>query len=404
MAHSGKGIESLIRKAIEDALNAMIDDMNGKASAILDPETGRHPVVIVRKISNSSVVIKTNGSAAYARKLEKKLGLNSGDIELADLGPAKARLVYLAHASEDKETAQWLAEGLLRRGIDVWFDTWEIHTGDSLRRKMEQGLGDCTHFVVLLSQTAMKKPWVQEEVDAGLAAQVEGLATFVGLRMNLAINELTPFLKTRRCPVLDHTDAGLDALAGDILGVSLKPPLGSLPSYATTSQIEKTGWSRSAVSVAGYFVRETKNATKYDPQVTFDQLAKNVGLPMPDLRLGVLDLCDAGLLERGREIGRESVHALAPLFAEFDDLFMEWKPAEDGAEVAKLLHNMDATRVATVELGKVLGWPPRRLNPALTYLVEARAVHGTDVLSGSHYRPSYVSGGDSLLRFVRNLG
>ena len=36
----------------------------------------------------------------------------------------------------------------MQRGIDVWYDNWEIGYGDSLRRKMEEGLSECTHFVV----------------------------------------------------------------------------------------------------------------------------------------------------------------------------------------------------------------------------------------------------------------
>src|SRR3546814_13021956 len=83
------------------------------------------------------------------------------------------RRVYLAHASEDKALARPLAEGLMARGIDVWYDNWEIGFGDSLRRKMEEGLGDCTHFVVLLTATSIGKAWVNEEIDAGLMKAVE---------------------------------------------------------------------------------------------------------------------------------------------------------------------------------------------------------------------------------------
>ena len=64
---------------------------------------------------------------------------------------ASAR-VYLAHASEDHDTlAKPLAKTMMANGIEVWFDEWEIRTGDSLRRKMEEGLANCTHFVVLLT-------------------------------------------------------------------------------------------------------------------------------------------------------------------------------------------------------------------------------------------------------------
>src|SRR3546814_15951887 len=88
------------------------------------------------------------------------------------------RRVYLAHASEDKALARPLAEGLMARGIDVWYDNWEIGFGDSLRRKMEEGLGDCTHFVVLLTATSIGKAWVNEEIYAGLMKAVAGNAKF----------------------------------------------------------------------------------------------------------------------------------------------------------------------------------------------------------------------------------
>lgn len=63
--------------------------------------------------------------------------------------------------------AKPLAEGLVERGIPVWYDNWEIGYGDSLRRKMEQGLGDCTHFIVLLTATSIGKPWVKRRSTQG---------------------------------------------------------------------------------------------------------------------------------------------------------------------------------------------------------------------------------------------
>src|SRR5690606_13056448 len=109
----------------------------------------------------------------------------------------QVRRVYLAHATEDKGLAKPLAEGLLARGIDVWYDNWEIGFGDSLRRKMEEGLEGCTHFVVLLTEKSIKKSWVNEEIDAGLMRAVEGSAKFIGLRYQLPLASVSAFLRTR---------------------------------------------------------------------------------------------------------------------------------------------------------------------------------------------------------------
>jgi hypothetical protein len=68
----------------------------------------------------------------------------------------------LAHASEDHDSmAKPLALRMRANGIEVWLDEWKIRTGDSLRRKMEEGLQNCTHFLVLLTPRSLPKPWVQ---------------------------------------------------------------------------------------------------------------------------------------------------------------------------------------------------------------------------------------------------
>jgi hypothetical protein len=59
--------------------------------------------------------------------------------------------LYFAHAHENRGMAKPLAEKMMQSGINVWFDEWEIGTGDTLRRKMESGLSNCTHFFALLT-------------------------------------------------------------------------------------------------------------------------------------------------------------------------------------------------------------------------------------------------------------
>jgi len=168
-----KGLEE---ELIEKALQSYAEDLHGKAASVVDPETGKHAAVFVRRVGRESLTIHTSGSPGFARALEERLGLSRGEVHGVNEPATRERLVYLAHATEDKHLAQPLAEGLVERGIPVWYDNWEIGYGDSLRRRMEQGLGDCTHFVVLLTETSVNKPWVNEEIDAGLMSAVEGTA------------------------------------------------------------------------------------------------------------------------------------------------------------------------------------------------------------------------------------
>ena len=75
--------------------------------------------------------------------------------------------VFLSYTWGDRELAERIANALQANGIDTWWAEWCISAGDSLRQKIDEGLGDCTHFLVLLTPNSIEKPWVNQEMDAG---------------------------------------------------------------------------------------------------------------------------------------------------------------------------------------------------------------------------------------------
>lgn len=395
--------KGIMDDALDQVMNAYAEELHGKAASVVDPETGKHAPVFVRRIGEQGWTIHTTGSPAFARALEQRLGLSKGEVHGMNEPANRERLVYLAHASEDKAMVKPLAEGLMQRGIDVWYDNWEIGYGDSLRRKMEEGLGDCTHFVVLLTETSIKKPWVNEEIDAGLMGAVEGTAKFIGLRHGLPISFVSPFLRTRLTPEFNPGEAGLETLAGEIYGISKKPPLGDAPRYV---QAHKPGssWSSSARAVAEYFVRNSEHGQAMEPQSGYEELHQETGLPMPDVCIGVLDLVGAGLLEKQEFIGDDAcITPKSDLFSTFDAEFMEWNPEQDAQDLAVHLLNLEQVSVDAAEVAKTLGWEARRFNPAANWLVSARVVKSIDYMGDDEYSPCGLMIGDELLRFVRSL-
>jgi hypothetical protein len=395
--------KGIMEDAVKNAVASYADTLHGKASSVVDPETGKHVPVFVRSIGKEKLTVHTSGSAAFARALEQRLGLNHGEVRGMNEPGNRERLVYLAHASDDKYLAKPLAEGLMGLGINVWYDNWEIGSGDSLRRKMEEGLGNCTHFVVLLTETSIKKNWVNEEIDAGLMSAVEGSAKFIGLRHNLPLSAVSPFLKTRLTPEFQPGEEGLHALAGDIYGVSKKPPLGEKPRYVEAHQSGST-WSVAARVVAEYFVRNSENGQPLEPMATYDEIHQETGLPIPDVRIGTLDLVGAGLLEKHGYIGGDSHFSpKSDLFATFDGDFMDWNPEQDARDLAVQLLNLDSEQADASEVAESVGWQPRRFNAAAAYLVSARVVTPIEYMGGGGYWPPAFMLGDELLRFVRSI-
>jgi hypothetical protein len=316
--------------------------------------------------------------------------------------------VYLAHASEDHETlAKPLARALIANGIDVWFDEWEIRTGDSLRRKMEEGLANSTHFIVLLTSNSLHKPWVETEIDAGFVRAVDGESRFMGIRVGVAVNDLSPFLRTLRCPEL-HLDqfSEVEALIADIHGVSRKPERGAAPRYVKTLLEGLKAWSASAVVVAEYLVRNSEFAKKFDPQTNVTEVAQTTGLPEEDIRLGLLDLVGNGLVEQSKSLsGSCAFWPNTSLFVEFDQHFLDFSPKQDAIAVANWLVSQG---IEGIEINKLAEhfpeWLPRRLNSALNYLDGAKLVQPLKALNSSPWVMMFLRVTDHTRRFVRDHG
>jgi hypothetical protein len=83
--------------------------------------------------------------------------------------------VFISHATEDKDqVVRPLAHALKNRGIDAWYDEFELRVGDSLRRKIDQGIARSRFGLVVLSPSFFAKNWPQYELDGLIAVEMSG--------------------------------------------------------------------------------------------------------------------------------------------------------------------------------------------------------------------------------------
>jgi hypothetical protein len=87
--------------------------------------------------------------------------------------------LFLSHSWQDKTFVQRLAIDLVNRGMPVWFDTWEMDTGDSLQNKIYDGIGESDYLVVVLSPDSVASGWVKKELTAALTHEERLGRTFV---------------------------------------------------------------------------------------------------------------------------------------------------------------------------------------------------------------------------------
>lgn len=94
-------------------------------------------------------------------------------VETSDL--SKEYDVFISHASEDKDAVvRPLANALRNNGITVWYDEFELKIGDSLRRKIDQGLSKSRFGIVVISRSFIKKGWTNYELDGLMTKAISG--------------------------------------------------------------------------------------------------------------------------------------------------------------------------------------------------------------------------------------
>ena len=96
-------------------------------------------------------------------------------LPIAHPTPTKTYDVFISHAAEDKdEVAHPLAVALEQRELSVWYDEFALRIGDSLRRKIDDGIARSRFGVVVLSEHFFAKGWPKYELDGIVTMRLTG--------------------------------------------------------------------------------------------------------------------------------------------------------------------------------------------------------------------------------------
>lgn len=82
--------------------------------------------------------------------------------------------VFICHSSADKPFVRRLADALRRKGMTVWIDEAEIKVGDSLIKKIEEGIVRSEYLAVVLSPESVKSEWVRKELETAMIEEIRG--------------------------------------------------------------------------------------------------------------------------------------------------------------------------------------------------------------------------------------
>ena len=115
--------------------------------------------------------------------------------------------VFISHASEDKEAvARPLRDALSRRGVTVWLDEAQMKMGDSLRRKIDDGIRSSRFGVVILSEAFFRKGWTNHELDGLVTRNVAGEQSLLPIWHDLTADQVRSFSPSLADKVALSTD------------------------------------------------------------------------------------------------------------------------------------------------------------------------------------------------------
>jgi hypothetical protein len=118
--------------------------------------------------------------AAFARELRSRVPVVEAAPRLPEPNgsalPPDAPLVFICHASEDKDEAERVAEGLAGNGIDTWFDRDDLEGGDEWDALIRRTITQQVDYVVVLQSASLRSKdvgYVNREIELARDRQQE---------------------------------------------------------------------------------------------------------------------------------------------------------------------------------------------------------------------------------------
>lgn len=384
------------RSIKEAVLEKVRSHWRERLGAIRLPTTGEFPTVRFEGDTPEDLQAWIEGSPELIAHMKSVLG-PEGSVGLHFSERADAistPKVFLSYGWEDRELAKLIAQTLVANGIHTWWAEWEINYGDSLRQKIDAGLSNCTHFIVLLTPVSVTKPWVNQEMDAGLIRKIEDKRGFIPLRHQLPVNQLPPLIRGTLSPEVNAQATDLNPLIQQIHGIHRRPALGVPPPI---TRVPQTEYSAAATAVAQVIVKEATHGYMAEVQFSMAEMAEKTALAEEDAEDAIYELRRFFI-----PAGQDHYAVKDAFYAAFDGHFMGFHPAEDALRLAADLANDDAFPGDPRSIAERYGWEPRRLNSAITYLAERDVVHTNGGIGTAPFVTGAIVGTADTRRFVKS--
>lgn len=231
--HAGSGGKAGYLMRVLEELDEQAPDLLGKilAETMTRLAQGGRDLNVVRL--ESAITRSIEGRGASAASVAEETATDDAEPAADGDSPSPAQRepvvaaaatdqtdwdVFVCHASEDKAAfVRPLAERLHAEGLSVWYDDFTISIGDSLRRKIDDGLAKSRYGVVVLSHAFFAKHWPQRELDGLDAREADGRKVILPVWLNVDREDVVGYSPVLADRLAAKASDGLDKVVAQLL-------------------------------------------------------------------------------------------------------------------------------------------------------------------------------------------
>lgn len=149
--------------------------------------------------------------------------------------------VFICHSSEDKESfVKNFVDNLFKKGIYAWVDEYEINYGDSIIKKVNEGLKNSDKGIIVYSKNLKNSVFALAEENSIIYKGIYEKSYFiipVIIDDDVEIPELINHVSSVKITNIDNYDEELERICDIVFGRYELSELGEPPNYYKLNQL-----------------------------------------------------------------------------------------------------------------------------------------------------------------------
>lgn len=152
-------------------ITSIFSELNSLATTKFD-DTTSHNISSLQMTFSARIILYTNKAYTPINQILQAFSHEKLLINIIDESEMHKSL-FISYGGPDEELARKINENLKSRGVETWFFPADALPGDKLHRAMHNGVNTHDRFLLICSESSLKRPGVLNEIERVLEREAK---------------------------------------------------------------------------------------------------------------------------------------------------------------------------------------------------------------------------------------